>query len=175
MLTGASHNVTHDSAACVVVDMGWESQPGVAIRFVDNRAAPSGSRSLADYDAYVRRDHEAFLYDEDGAQNPDGWDRYLDQHLGIWYSGGEASCQARASALRVLLADVPYAERQQPDAHLFYAGYDGPFALEYQFEHCDADRADAPAECGCTGNNNEDTWYNLTGDTCWAMGDDWCE
>ncbi|KAH8048457.1 hypothetical protein JL722_12509 [Aureococcus anophagefferens] len=111
--------------------------PGVAIRFVDNLAAPSGSRSLADYDAYVRRDHEAFLY-EDGEQNPDGWDRYLDQHLGIWYSGGEASCQAR-------------------------------------FEHCDADRADAPAECGCTGDNNEDTWYNLTGDACWAMGDDWCE
>ena len=175
VLTGASHNVTHASATCVVVDMGWDSQPGVAIRFVDNAAAPSGSRSLADYDAYVRRDHEAFLYDEDGAQNPDGWDRYLDQHLGVWYSGGEASCQARASALRVLLADVPYAERQQPDAHLFYAGYDGPFALEYQFENCDADRADAPAECGCTGNNNEDTWYNLTGDTCWAMGDDWCE
>ncbi|KAH8068513.1 hypothetical protein JL721_6658 [Aureococcus anophagefferens] len=148
VLTGASHNVTHASATCVVVDMGWESQPGVAIRFVDNAAAPSGSRSLADYDAYVRRDHEAFLYDEDGEQNPDGWDRYLDQHLGIW---------------------------QQPDAHLFYAGYDGPFALEYQFEHCDADRADAPAECGCTGNNNEDTWYNLTGDACWAMGDDWCE
>ncbi|KAH8057524.1 hypothetical protein JL722_6603 [Aureococcus anophagefferens] len=122
--------------------------PGVAIRFVDNAAAPSGSRSLADYDAYVRRDHEAFLY-EDGAQNPDGWDRYLDQHLGIWYSGGEASCQARASALRVLLADVP--------------------------SKTAADRADAPAECGCTGDNNEDTWYNLTGDACWAMGDDWCE
>ena len=81
----------------------------------------------------------------------------------------------RVHRMRVLLADVPYAERQQPDAHLFYAGYDGPFALEYQFEHCDADRADAPAECGCTGDNNEDTWYNLTGDTCWAMGDDWCE
>ncbi|KAH8095683.1 tRNA (adenine-N6-)-methyltransferase [Aureococcus anophagefferens] len=167
VLTGASHNVTHASATCVVVDMGWESQP--ASRSASSTTA-APKRSLADYDAYVRRDHEAFLY-EDGEQNPDGWDRYLDQHLGIWYSGGEASCQARASALRVLLADVPYAERQQPDAHLFYAGYDGPFALEYQFEHCDADRGRAASAAARATTR---AWRNLTGDA-WAMGDDRCE
>ncbi|KAH8053671.1 tRNA (adenine-N6-)-methyltransferase [Aureococcus anophagefferens] len=129
VLTGASHNVTHDSATCVVVDMGWDSQPGVAIRFVDNLAAqesrPRGLRRL-------RAPRPRGLPLRGRRAEPGRLDRYLDQHLGIWYSG-RGELPGQRSALRVLLADVPYAERQQPDAHLFYAGYDGPLLWNTNF------------------------------------------
>ena len=101
----------------------------------------------------------------------DRWSRALDQHVGLWYGGDEEGCDARANATRVLLqvADLPVAERQEPDAHLFYAGYGGEMIWEYQFGRCDAGRPDWPRECACDPDN---CWWE--GESCSKQDDSWC-
>ena len=47
----------------------------------------------------------------------------------------------------------------------------GALAVEYQFADC---AADAPSECACDASNNDGLFEATTGDTCWALGDDWC-
>lgn len=164
-MTGLSATVTHADDGCTVVDSAWSESPGLAIRRVRNDAAPSGDKKLADFDAFMRTEHATFVEGHSGS-----WDRFLDQHLGVWYSGEDiGACNARAAALREMThADsVPTAERAQSDAHLFYAGYDGPIAWEYQFANCDADRPSAPEECGCVASNNYGDFFNATGrDSC---------
>ena len=157
--------------SCAVVEVAWPSMPHFAARFVSNGAAPAGEYAVADLEGAIQADHDAFLTGRRGS-----WDRWLDQHLGLWYAGGEEKCDALISDLHADLeaAGVPFAERQQADALLIYAGFGygaGALAVEYQFADC---AADAPSECACDASNNDGLFEATTGDTCWALGDDWC-
>ncbi|KAH8066579.1 hypothetical protein JL722_1026 [Aureococcus anophagefferens] len=127
--------------SCAVVEVSWPSMPHFSARFVSNGAAPAGEYAVADLEGAIQADHDAFLTGRRGS-----WDRWLDQHLGLWYAGGEEKCDALISDLHADLeaAGVPYAERQQADALLIYAGFGygaGALAVEYQFADCAAERA----------------------------------
>ena len=101
---------------------------------------------------------------------------FLDQHLGFWYSGTAAESEQLLAELHASLASnaVPYAQRQQTDALLVYAGYGwGAGALAYEFQFANA-VSNASSECGCVASNNNDLFLEETGDTCWANTDDWC-
>ncbi|KAH8094278.1 hypothetical protein JL720_4272 [Aureococcus anophagefferens] len=150
--------------------VAWPSMPHFSAIRVDD-AAPAGEYAVADLEGAIQADHDAFLTGRRGS-----WDRWLDQHLGLWYAGGEEKCDALISDLHADLeaAGVPFAERQQADALLIYAGFGygaGALAVEYQFADC---TADAPSECACDASNNDGLFEATTGDTCWALGDDWC-
>jgi hypothetical protein len=158
------------SAHCGVVQVAWPSMPHYAVRYVRNAAAATGEYGAADFDAYVERTHRAFLAGRGGAS----WDRLLDQHLGMWYSGGGDAANALAARIKKDLgaAGVPFAERQQADARLLYVAFStGALAIEYQFAN---GASDAPSECACVADNNDATFEAQTGDACWALGDDWC-
>lgn len=171
-LTGAVVTTTFDDGACTVVDVTWSDVSSPYLRYVNNDRARVGVATLQDYDSSVAATHAAFI----SGGRSGSWDRYLDQHVGLWFSGNKTDCNRRGDALRELLStsSTPFAERQQTDAHLMYTGYDGPFAIEYQFESCSLGKPDAASECGCDSKNNEDIWYDETGDSCWSEGDDWC-
>ena len=93
--------------------------------------------------------------------------------MGLWYSGGAEKCARLVADLHADLAaaGVPYAQRQQADALLVYAGFGSAMSVEYQFADC---TSDAPEECACDASNNDATFLAKTGDSCWALGDDWC-
>ena len=174
--SGASVAASLRSDACDVVEISWPrgAMSAVAARYVTNRAAPVGARSLADLDEYVARDHDTYTKTASGAWY--AWDHWLDQHVGLWYGGAADGCAARASAIRAALeADgVPVGERSEPDAHEMYSGYDGPMTWEWQFENCDAGAPDAPSECACVPSNNDQVWMEQSGGGCVEQADDWC-
>jgi hypothetical protein len=151
-ITGAESKLMHHDDTCTVVDMTWSNQNSLTVRYVNNNVANTGSKTLLDYDEYVALDHSTYV-----SGNVNSWDRYLDQHIGLWYDGSDVDkCNERAEVLRTELdsASLPYAERSEPDAHLFYVGYDGPMAFEYQFPGCDGGNSDATTESGCNAANS---------------------
>ena len=171
-VTAADVTLVPAAPDCDVVEAAWPSMPHAALRFVRNGAAATGPRAPGDMERYVQAAHDAFLA---GARRG-SWDRWLDNHVGLWYDGGAAKCDALVQDLHADLdaAGVVYAQRQQADALLVYAAFGfgaGPMAVEYQFAAC---TSDAPAECACDASNNNDLFEAATGDSCWADGDDWC-
>lgn len=161
-ITGAETNLVHEQdGQCTVVDVNWSNQKLLTVRFVDNVLSSTGKKTLLDYDNYVASDHSDFLFKTDDTDtitsNPSSWDRYLDQHIGLWYDNAdEDECNARAVKVResITAASIPYAERSEPDAHLFYVGYTGNMAFEYQFPSCDGGVSDATSESACFATNS---------------------
>lgn len=171
IVSGASTEVETDTEACVVTKISWPSMEGLAIRYVHNRKAPTGVKSLKDFDDYVYHDHMTY-----NNVSGYGWDHMLDQHVGLWYSGPEDSCLARAASVRALIDGdgIPRGERGEPDAHEMYTGYAGPMTWEYQFQNCDAGRPEATEECACVADNNADHYESKTGLSCTEDDDGWC-
>jgi len=145
--TGANVSVMPTQDSCSVVDLQWGSMPNIAVRYVGSSAYP-GPSTLAAYDQYAQADHANSTLSHPFGR---GWDHVLDQHLGLWYGGGATDCGPRAEAVReaLLAQHLPVGERDEPDAHLFYVGYQGPMSWEYQFQHCNAGHPEAGAECAC--------------------------
>lgn len=180
--TSASATVAVSSSTCDVVDIKWEGEmPGLVVHYVANHAAPTGSRTLQDYDDYAR-DLHATYFTESALAPYNGewynWDHLMDQHIGLWYSGDEEACSERAANVRAGLSEAGIAvgERGESDAHEMYCGYAGPMTWQYQWQHCDADRSDAPSECACVGSNNNEDYRKVTGgENCKTNSDDdWC-
>ena len=173
--------------ACDVTEITWSTMPNLAVRYVQNFASQPGAGDVQALDDYVASDHALYLNSSAGTNETVGrndshsswysWDAWLDQHVGLWYSGDETSCSVRAAAIREALQRdrVPVGERCEPDAHEVYSGFAGTMSWEFQFAHCDPN-PEAPSECACIGSNNEEAWMNTTGGTCVQVSDDegWC-
>ena len=206
--TGATvaAEATASPETCASTALTWDQMPGLAVRYVHNRHADDelfagidggsesdsssgrSARSVRSYDAYAAALHATFA--SPAALEKYGgkwynWDHSMDQHVGLWYSGNLSSCSDRAAAIRSALegAGLAVGERSEPDAHEMYVGYAGPMTWEYQFQHCDAGRPEAPSECACVPtNNDQDYHYHLLPPTGMAsesrcpaaVDDDWC-
>jgi len=181
-------------AGCTVTELGWPTMPLLRVAYVRSglstlpqrsrkilRGVPQRSRTVADLDAWTEAQLQTFVgpAGQEGGFRWDKWAHALDQHVGMWYSGEQKECSQRASDLRQALeeANTPVAERQEFDAHLFYAGYGGSsMAWEFQFAHCDAGRPAAPSECACDADNVlRSEGDRVPGDSCPRQEmDNWC-
>lgn len=161
-----------DADGCVVATVRWTSMPSIAFRYVVNRRAFDAAR-VAAFDAFALREHQTFF-----DRRYLSWDRLLDQHVGLYYSGDATDCDARAKVTKRLLREdgrLAVAERQEPDAHELYVGYAGAVTWQYQFGNCDAGRPDAPSECACSSDNNLEAFLARTGATSclnYSLGDE---
>jgi len=172
-LAGGRVNKYYASSAaqCEISEIRFESMPGLVTRYVNN-VSPGlklVNGSVYDYDEYAAALHRTFSISRPSRYGGEwyGWDHMLDQHLGLWYSGQPEECLQRASLARSLLhtAGLGVGERGQEDAHEMYVGYSGSMAWEYQWQHCNASRPAAPAECACIASNNIEDYEHATNQT----------
>jgi len=167
--TGAKVHVEAEHPSCTVLGLRWDSMPDLTVRYV--RSSGPGAALIKEYDSCAAQCHA-----NNTARKPfgRGWDHILDQHLGMWYGQPKGECEPLASKVRAHLVEdhLPVGERQEPDAHLFYVGYPGPMAWEYQFQHCDAGHPEAGTECACRADNrpNDDGACPRNHTDC----TDWC-
>lgn len=177
-ITGAVVAVHGGVGSCSWLNLHWSSMPGLIVRYVKNKAGLIPGL-LAAYDSNISNVHTQFSGPAKGHNASTSsdwwghwWDHWLDQHIGIWYGGGIVDCTDRAVMARQSLLDaaIPVAARAETDANLYYAGYAGPMAWEYQWQNCDANISMAPAECACDPSN---IWADRQ--PCPKKNDtDWC-
>jgi len=112
--------------------------------------------TVADWEDSIADSHSSLLTDN-------GWDRYLDTHLGFVYSCDETECDAQFDRVATAITengDFSYALRATSTSGYgthFYTGTAGVKSWEFNLASCDFD--DYPDICGCVSSNNDNEYY----------------
>merc|ERR1711988_121417 len=115
----------------------------VDIRFVHNNhyQVTESGHSVSEYVQYINTVHEKYLSNRVNSRKDEkwrNWDHWLDQHVGLKWSG-EMGChdQSKAVTSALLESDTLVGKRAASDGDHFYSAYMGvPMTIEYNLEDC---------------------------------------
>ncbi|KAJ8613813.1 hypothetical protein CTAYLR_004931 [Chrysophaeum taylorii] len=174
---------TDDAGDCVVYRIPTVSSKGfrAPVRYVINPAASrelaarGHGRSVAEYNQYIHSIHErtAAAYDD-----WEGWDHWLDQHIGLKYVGHRNEAVARMlndNLTSVAVGQRTTADYGQEKAVHWYTGYRGSISWEYWVTGCSEFSTNGEADvCACISANNDALFAAEFGTNCTGLGD-WYE
>jgi hypothetical protein len=174
LIVGGEMTETTISSTCSMITVDFDREEGVdgynpIVRYIENSAALQGGLfTLANWEDEVEDTHSATLtqYDAGGYQ---GWNHYLDNHIGILtevnYTDPNYCATTKAFFEDVLLAyDVRFAPRMRGSTH-YYSGFNGIRSWEFNVEDCISEKWLWDI-CGCIAANNNMEYKSIYNEIC---------